>query len=157
MLRACCPTSSLSLSQASGLTESESATNSVGLLNNTLATARGTDFTSKMFTQRAGLYSTTACQGMPMKRTRRIKITTTHRRTMRLLPPAVRAFCPVCACEVETLSAPEAAARLGVELDTFNRLLAAGQLHTMATASGSLRVCPAPLPVPTVVEKGEEP
>lgn len=38
-----------------------------------------------------------------MKEVCRLKITTTVRRLVRYQPPAVRAFCPVCGCEVAAL------------------------------------------------------
>ncbi len=76
-----------------------------------------------------------------MKEARRIKITTTQRRILRVRPTAVRAVCPVCAREVETLSTGEAAAVLEVDDLIFHGLLTAGQIHTIRTVSGSLRVC----------------
>lgn len=76
-----------------------------------------------------------------MKLTRCLKITVTQRRVVRLSPPPLRAFCPDCAREVETLSMPEAAAVLGVDELAFDSLLAAGQVHALPTVNGSLRIC----------------
>ncbi len=76
-----------------------------------------------------------------MNQTHKIKITAIRRRILRYQPPAIRALCPVCAREVETLSTSEAAAALEVDDRTLDRLLATRQVHALRTVSGSLRVC----------------
>lgn len=76
-----------------------------------------------------------------MKEIRRLRITTTHRRILRFRPAAVRAVCPVCAREVETLNAAQAAEVLEVEAPALSRLIAGGCLHLIETVSGSIRVC----------------
>ena len=80
-----------------------------------------------------------------MKEIRRITLTVTRRRTLRLNLSPSRAHCPDCAREVETLSAHEAAAVLGVDEAAFDSLLAAGQVHVLQAVSGSLRICQASL------------
>jgi hypothetical protein len=76
-----------------------------------------------------------------MKITRRLKITVTRRRLVRLSTIPLRAFCPVCGREVERLGAAQAAAVLQTDLAAFNWLLAAGRLHALATVSDSLCIC----------------
>jgi ribosomal protein S20 len=76
-----------------------------------------------------------------MKEIRRLKITATRRRLTRYRQPAFRAFCPVCAREVETLSAAQAAEVLEVAAPQLDQLIAEGLVHAMATVSGSLWVC----------------
>ncbi|HZS06076.1 MAG TPA: hypothetical protein VFD58_14650 [Blastocatellia bacterium] len=75
-----------------------------------------------------------------MKRTRKVTITTTRRRTLRV-QPAIRARCPVCQHEVETLATAHAAEVLEIDAETLNRLVAAGRVHAIETVSGSFRVC----------------
>jgi hypothetical protein len=74
-----------------------------------------------------------------MKRTRRVKLTT-RRRTWPLQPP-VRAHCPACGREVETLTEGEAAGVLEIDPAALAGLIAAGLVHAIPTVSGSLRVC----------------
>jgi ribosomal protein S20 len=76
-----------------------------------------------------------------MKEIRRLKITAIKRRLARYRQPALRAFCPVCAREVETLSATQAAEVLEVAAPQLDQLIAEGLVHAMATVSGSLWVC----------------
>lgn len=76
-----------------------------------------------------------------MKKTRRIKVTSTRRRSAQFSLVAVRAYCPACAREVETLSQAMAAEVLEVDSPALDGLLAAGLLHAIHTVSGSLRVC----------------
>lgn len=76
-----------------------------------------------------------------MKKTHKVKITATRRRILRRQQPTIRAFCPICAREVETLLTGEAAAVLEVDDRTLERLLAARQVHALITVSGNLRVC----------------
>lgn len=72
---------------------------------------------------------------------RRLKISVTRIRRQRLEPAGLRAFCPRCAREVETLALSHAAEVLEVAADTLHNLLVAGHLHAIETVSGSLRVC----------------
>jgi ribosomal protein S20 len=76
-----------------------------------------------------------------MKEIRRLKITATRRRLARYRQPAIHAFCPACAREVETLSAAQAAEALEVAAPRLDQLIAEGLVHAIATVSGSLRIC----------------
>ncbi len=76
-----------------------------------------------------------------MKVTRRLKITVTRRRILRSAVAPVRAFCPVCAHAVETLSAAQAAEVLEIDGQALDGLIAAGRVHAIALVSGSQRVC----------------
>lgn len=76
-----------------------------------------------------------------MKVTRRLKITVTRHRVLRTAVAPVRAFCPVCAREVETFSAAQSAVILQTGQAVFNQLLAAGRLHALATVNGELGIC----------------
>jgi hypothetical protein len=70
-----------------------------------------------------------------------LKITANKRRLVRYRQLAVRAVCPVCAREVETLSAAQAAEVLEVAAPQLDQLIAEGLVHAIATVSGSLRIC----------------
>ena len=74
-----------------------------------------------------------------MKMTRRLKITITRHRVLRSAP--VRAFCPVCACAVETLACAQAAEVLEIDGQALAGLIANGRVHAIALVSGSQRVC----------------
>jgi len=76
-----------------------------------------------------------------MKRTRKIKITATHRRALTLHPGLIRARCAVCGREVERLAAAQAAAVLDVNAWALAQLAADGLIHLIPTVSGSLLVC----------------
>jgi hypothetical protein len=76
-----------------------------------------------------------------MKGMRRVKLTTIRRRRLRLEPPAIRAHCPACGREVETLTAAQAAEVLEIDAPLPSHFIAAGRVHVMRTVSGSLRVC----------------
>jgi len=76
-----------------------------------------------------------------MTRARKIKITTTHKRVFRLWQGMLRARCPVCGREVETLSAAQAAMVLEVDAQTLAEFAADRRIHTISTISGSLLVC----------------
>jgi hypothetical protein len=78
-----------------------------------------------------------------MKITRRLKITVTQHRVLRSAP--VRAFCPVCACAVETLACVQAAEVLEIDGQALAGLIAAGRVHAIALVSGDWRVCRASL------------
>lgn len=76
-----------------------------------------------------------------MKETRRLIITTTRRRILRLRPLLVCARCPVCGREVETLAQAQAAEVLEINLLRLDALLAEGRIHAIPTVSGSVRIC----------------
>jgi hypothetical protein len=76
-----------------------------------------------------------------MKRTRRITITTVERQSVQIQLPEVRAHCPVCKREVETVSQVQAAEVIEVDGPTLDRFIADGHIHGVHTVSGSLRVC----------------
>ena len=76
-----------------------------------------------------------------MKVTRRLKITVTRHRMQRMKALPVRAVCPVCAREVETLACAQAAEVLELDGQALAGLIAAGRVHTIQTVSGSHRVC----------------
>lgn len=76
-----------------------------------------------------------------MKETRLVRITATRRRILRFAPPAIRAFCPGCARNVETLPQMQAAEALEVNASALDDLIAAGLVHAIPTVSGSLRIC----------------
>lgn len=76
-----------------------------------------------------------------MKHTRKMKITKVQRQSVRLQPSVVRAHCPVCEREVETLTKTQAVEVLEVNEPTLNRFIAAGQVHAIRTVSGNFRVC----------------
>ena len=76
-----------------------------------------------------------------MKQTQRIKITTTHRRILRVRPALICAPCPICGCQVETLARMQAAEVLEVGRQTLDDLLAAGLIHAIPTVNVNLRVC----------------
>ena len=89
-----------------------------------------------------------------MRRRIKMKITRVQQQTIRLPAAAVRARCPVCEREVETLSAAQAIEVLETDQRGLNCLLAAGQLHAMPTLSGSLRICQASLFAPDAADEG---
>ncbi|MEP7341245.1 MAG: hypothetical protein ABI977_26180 [Acidobacteriota bacterium] len=76
-----------------------------------------------------------------MKEVRRLKITSIKRRIVRCQPLAVRANCPVCAREVNTLDTAQAAIVLDVSPTQFQLMLADATVHALPTVSGSLRIC----------------
>ncbi len=73
--------------------------------------------------------------------THRIKIVVTRRRIGRWRAAELRARCPVCAREVETLACAQAAEVLEIDGAALADLIAAGRVHTIALVSGSQRVC----------------
>ena len=72
---------------------------------------------------------------------RRMKITKVQRQSVRVQSLLVRAHCPACEREVETLTRTQTAEVLEVNDHTLTRLIAAGQVHAIRTVSGSFRVC----------------
>lgn len=76
-----------------------------------------------------------------LKEIRRITITTTRRRTLRIQSVEFRTICPICEREVATLTPGEAGAVLEVDALALGRLLSAGTVHVVQTVSGSLRIC----------------
>ena len=73
----------------------------------------------------------------------RIKVTVTavRRRTLRFAATAPLATCQTCGREVEALTAAQAAEVLKVGGPELGEFIAAGRVHPILTASGSLRVC----------------
>jgi len=76
-----------------------------------------------------------------MNQTHKIRITAIRRRILRYQPPAIRALCPICAREVETLAQSQAADVLEVGRQILDDLIAAGLIHAIRTVNGNLRVC----------------
>jgi hypothetical protein len=76
-----------------------------------------------------------------MKRTVRLKITSTSRQTFWLGNLGLRAHCPVCKGEVEMVTEAQAKGILQVDGLALDRLTAAGRVHTIETVIGNLRVC----------------
>lgn len=75
-----------------------------------------------------------------MKHTRKVKIITARRSSWRE-PPLLRAHCPVCEREVETLTIAQAVEALEISGQMFDGLIAGGLVHAIRTVSGSFRVC----------------
>lgn len=75
-----------------------------------------------------------------MVRIRKLKITTTYRRTLRFQPPLL-ARCPTCRRQVEALATAEAAAVLAVDETVVGDLIAAGEIHAIYTVSGHFHIC----------------
>lgn len=71
----------------------------------------------------------------------RLKITTIRRRLVRVRVMALRARCPVCQREVDTLTPLQTAEVLAVSQPALDGLIANGLIHTMRTVSGSLLIC----------------
>lgn len=74
-----------------------------------------------------------------MERSFKVKIEKVRRRSIRVF--AVRAPCPLCERQVETLTVAEAASVLEVDAQTINQLVACGRVHAIKTASGGQRIC----------------
>lgn len=83
-----------------------------------------------------------------MKQTRRVRVTITQRRTRRFQTAIIRAWCPACGREVETLTTALAAEVLETGIEELARLKAAGLLHELPTISGGSRICRDSLFVP---------
>lgn len=77
--------------------------------------------------------------------TRRLKITTTRIRRLRVQVPGLRAFCPHCAREVETYSEAQAAEVLATDTHNLHQFITGNRVHALPTVSGSLRICRASL------------
>ncbi len=69
------------------------------------------------------------------------KFKITRRRTIELRGIRLRARCPVCESEVETLTTAQAAGALEVDRLTLDRLIADGCIHGIQTVIGNFRVC----------------
>jgi hypothetical protein len=76
-----------------------------------------------------------------MNRIRRIIITTTRRRTLRVQLTLISAHCPICDCEVDTLARSQAADVLEVDATALDEMIACGRLHAIQTVSSNQRIC----------------
>lgn len=76
-----------------------------------------------------------------MNRIRRIIITTTRRRTLRVQLTLISAHCPVCDCEVDTLARSQAAEVLEVDATALDEMIASGLLHTIQPLNSDPRIC----------------
>lgn len=76
-----------------------------------------------------------------MKRSGKLKITAVRRLAIRAERSIFRALCPVCDREVEMLTKAHATEILEIDDLAFERMLADGQVHTIQTVSGKVRVC----------------
>lgn len=71
----------------------------------------------------------------------KMKVTTVRQQTVVTANESLRLSCPVCEREVEMLSGVRALGILGVDHQTLNRLVAAGQVHSVQTVSRNTWVC----------------
>lgn len=76
-----------------------------------------------------------------MKKRLKMKITTVRQQTIASAVEALRLACPVCEREVEMLTSAQAISILGVDHQTLGHLVDAGQVHSVQTVSGNIRVC----------------
>ena len=76
-----------------------------------------------------------------MKRTRKLKITTTHSSVLSTQPSLIRAHCNACDREVETLTVAHATSVLEVDPTTLTQLISDGLIHAIPTVTGSLLIC----------------
>ncbi len=76
-----------------------------------------------------------------MRKRLKMKITTVSEQTIKTPSIVVRAMCPACEREVETLTEQEAARFLEIDEPAMSSLVAAADVHTVQTVSGNLRVC----------------
>ncbi len=72
---------------------------------------------------------------------RRVRITVTKIRRQRVQPLPIRALCPHCTQEVETLSLAQSAEVLEVSATTLDCFIAEGRVHAIETVSGNRRIC----------------
>ncbi len=76
-----------------------------------------------------------------MKRRLKLTVTKISRQTVAQKTVNLRAFCPICGYETEMISLADSAIFLEIEERMLEGLIVAGEVHTIQTASGSLRVC----------------
>jgi hypothetical protein len=76
-----------------------------------------------------------------MKRSRKLKITTTHSRVLSTQSISIRAHCTACDREVETLTVAHSASILEVDPTTLTQLISDGLVHAIPTVTGSLLIC----------------
>jgi hypothetical protein len=86
-------------------------------------------------------YSTTLWWRFQLQKTIKLKITTTRKKAITLIPAVVSVFCPACRAEVQMLTCREAAVFLEIGEQDLAELIAGGKAHAIRTLSGSLRVC----------------
>ena len=82
-------------------------------------------------------YNTKAEGQRQMKKRLKMRITTVRQHTIVSAAPAFRFACPVCERDVEMLTSEQAIAILGVKAQTLDQLVAAGQVHTIHSATRS--------------------
>jgi hypothetical protein len=75
------------------------------------------------------------------KRKVRLKISAASRQIVKLSGQSFSAQCAACGREVETLTRSQAGEILEIGEQGLAELIAAGRIHAIQTASGSLRIC----------------
>jgi hypothetical protein len=76
-----------------------------------------------------------------MKKRLKMKITTVRQQTVLSTGERMRLLCPVCRREVDMLSGIQAVRILEVDYQALDRLVSAGQVHSIQTVSGNIWVC----------------
>jgi hypothetical protein len=76
-----------------------------------------------------------------MKKRFKMRVTTVRQQTIVSAIEVLRYACPVCEREVEMLTGEQAIRILGVDPETLDQLVAAGQVHSIHTVTGNIRVC----------------
>jgi hypothetical protein len=76
-----------------------------------------------------------------MSKTKRIRIVVEQRRRWVESGDRLDGRCPLCGCDVQTLTRQEAASFLEVGLAEVDSLASAGRIHAIYTAAGAFRVC----------------
>ena len=75
------------------------------------------------------------------KKIKNLKITQTRRKTIEVHSLELRFRCRQCERDVEVVTRAQAEALLETDAETFDRLIADGQLHTISTKSGKWLIC----------------
>ena len=76
-----------------------------------------------------------------MKQIKRLKITETRRRTLRVAAAPTPATCPTCHRVVTTISTAEAALALETTEAALACSIALGHIHAIPVAGGGVRIC----------------
>ena len=71
----------------------------------------------------------------------KLKITRSRLQTIESNAYRLRLHCARCEREVEMITSAQAADVLEIDAQTFYRLVADGEIHTVQTVSGHIRVC----------------